>query len=128
MTTGMGRTFVTLGAVLGALAVVAGAFGAHALEKQLSPRMLEIFHTGARYQMSHALALVLIGVLAHQLPQAGFARAGWAMFAGVLIFSGSLYALALTGVTKLGAVTPLGGLALIAGWALLALSAWRALP
>lgn len=124
----MARIFVTIGALYGFIGVGAGAFGAHALEKSLAPRMLEIFHTGARYQMYHALALVLIGALAHQFPRAGFARAGWAMVVGVLIFSGSLYALALSGVTKLGAITPIGGTALLVGWLLLAIAGWRRIP
>lgn len=126
MTT-MAKVMVALGALFGFLGVAAGAFGAHALEDRLDPRMLEIFETGARYQMYHALALVLIGLLAHVSPRAGFEHAGWAMVAGIVIFSGSLFALALTGVKVLGAITPIGGTALLVGWVLLAWRAYNAL-
>jgi uncharacterized membrane protein YgdD (TMEM256/DUF423 family) len=115
------RTIVALGALNGALAVAAGAFGAHALKERLDARMLEIFETGARYHMYHALAMVLCGVIASR----GATTAGWLFQAGIVVFSGSLYALALTGVRGLGAITPLGGLAFIAGWAWLAWTSWR---
>ena len=122
----MGRWMLTMGAVMGGLAVAAGAFGAHALQQRVEPRMLEVFETAARYQMYHALALVLVGLLAVQRPQAGFASAGWAFLVGTLLFSGSLYAMALTGARGLGAVTPLGGVAFLVGWALLAWRGWAA--
>ena len=119
----MGRTWVFLGSLNGFLAVAAGAFGAHALKKQLSPELLETFRTGAQYQMYHALGLLAVGWLATQgSPRADMA--GWAMLTGIVLFSGSLYALALSGVTALGIITPFGGLAFLAGWALLA---WGAL-
>ena len=121
----MAKLLITLGAAFGGLGVAAGAFGAHALEKRLEPRMLEIFETGARYQMYHALAIVLIGLLALHRPQASFHSAGFAMALGVLVFSGSLFALSLTGVKALGAITPIGGTALIVGWVMLAVKAWR---
>jgi uncharacterized membrane protein YgdD (TMEM256/DUF423 family) len=115
--------FVAAG-VLGALAVAAGAFGAHALEGRLSPRMAEVWSTAARYHMWHALAL--LGVAAAPLwPGRLAAAAAFAWIAGVVLFSGSLYLLAITGVGTLGAVTPFGGVALIAGWVLLALAAVR---
>ncbi|CAN5893301.1 hypothetical protein BH11MYX2_BH11MYX2_09840 [soil metagenome] len=114
-------TLVALGALNGAIAVAAGAFGAHGLREKLEPRMLEIFETAARYQMYHALAIVLCGVLATR----GSTQAGWLFQIGIIVFSGSLYALSLSGVKVLGAITPIGGLALIAGWAWLAWSAWR---
>jgi len=117
---------VTLGATLAGLAVAAGAFGAHALKQRLDPHLLEVFETGARYQMYHALALILVGLLAAHRPQAGFAAAGWAFVVGIALFSGSLYALALTGVRGLGAVTPLGGVAFLVGWGLLAWRGWAA--
>ncbi len=114
-------TLIAVGAVNGALAVAAGAFGAHGLRERLDARALEIFETAARYQMFHALAIVLCGVIATTSSH----RAGWLMFAGIVVFSGSLYALALTGVRGLGAITPIGGLAFLAGWLVLAWGAWR---
>jgi uncharacterized membrane protein YgdD (TMEM256/DUF423 family) len=113
------RVFGILGASLGGLAVVAGAFGAHGLKSVLPPESLSIFETAARYQMYHALALI---ALARMEPQRVFRLAGWLLFAGIVIFSGSLYALALTSSRWLGAVTPLGGLSFIAGWACLAIA------
>ena len=112
---------IALGALNGALAVAAGAFGAHGLRERLEPRALEIFETAARYQMFHALAIVLCGVIATR----GATTAGWLFQAGILVFSGSLYALALTDVKVLGAITPLGGVAFLAGWLWLAWTAWR---
>ncbi len=112
---------VALGALNAAIAVAAGAFGAHALRERLEPRALEIFETGARYQMYHALGILLCGVLATR----GAQQAGWVLQVGIVIFSGSLYALALSGVKGLGAITPIGGVAFLAGWAWLAWSAWR---
>ena len=115
---------VAAGAINAALAIAAGAFGAHALRDRLDVRRLEIFETAARYQMYHALALVLCGVLVGRgLAAAG--TAGWVLQAGVVIFSGSLYVLALTDTRWLGAITPIGGLALLVGWVLLAVAALR---
>ncbi len=122
----MNRTFVGLGALFALLGVAAGAFGAHALKDRLPPDLLAIFETGARYQLTHALALVLVGLAAAHLPASrALAVSGWAFVAGIVIFSGSLYALALTGVRVLGAITPFGGVAFMTGWALLAWAAWR---
>lgn len=112
---------IALGALNGAIAVAAGAFGAHGLRERLEPRALEIFETAARYQMFHALAMVLCAVIATR----GAATAGWLFQAGIVVFSGSLYALALSDVKILGAITPLGGLAFLAGWVWLAWTAWR---
>lgn len=112
---------VALGALNGALAVAAGAFGAHGLRARLEPRALEVFETAARYHMFHALAMILAGAIAVR----GAATAGWIFQAGIVVFSGSLYALALTGVKGLGAITPLGGLAFLVGWGWLAWAAWR---
>ena len=106
------------GALNGAIAVAAGAFGAHALKERLEPRALEIFDTAARYQMYHALAMVLCALLVAR-------TAGWIFQLGIVLFSGSLYALALTDVKLLGAITPLGGLGFLAGWGYLAWSAWK---
>lgn len=122
----MERLGVLLGAVLAGVAVAAGAFGAHGLRGRLAPDMLAIFETGVRYQMYHALALLVVGLLASRAPTPTLTLAGWCFVAGVVIFSGSLYVLALTGTRWLGAITPLGGLAFLAGWALLAMAAWRA--
>jgi uncharacterized membrane protein YgdD (TMEM256/DUF423 family) len=114
----------TTGAILGALAVILGAFGAHALRSHLEPRDLETFETAVRYQMYHAFALFAAAWLLSR--NASYAApAAWAFIAGVAIFSGSLYLLVATGQRWLGAVTPVGGLALIAGWCLLALAASR---
>jgi len=119
----MDRTFLLIGALAAFLAVAFGAFGAHALRARLSPEMLAVFETGVRYQMYHALALLLV---AATIPRFGgwlVLTAGWLMIVGIILFSGSLYALALTGVTTLGAITPIGGLAFLAGWACLAVAA-----
>ncbi len=112
---------IVLGAVNAALAVGAGAFGAHGLREHIDARSLEIFETAARYQMYHALAIILCGAIATR----GAKQAGLILQAGIVIFSGSLYALALTGVKGLGAITPIGGLAFLVGWLWLAYTAWR---
>jgi uncharacterized membrane protein YgdD (TMEM256/DUF423 family) len=112
---------VALGAVNAAVAVAAGAFAAHGLKDRLSARGLEIFETGARYQMYHALAMILAGVIVAR----GASTAGWIFQLGIFVFSGSLYVLALTDIKILGAVTPFGGLAFLVGWIWLAWAAWR---
>ena len=119
----MNKALLAAGAISGAIAVAAGAFGAHALKERLTDKALAVFETAARYQMYHALAIVLCAALASSL--AGARLAGWMFQAGIVLFSGSLYALALTDVKALGAITPLGGLAFIAGWIWLAISALR---
>lgn len=119
------KIFVILGAVLGGIGVAAGAFGAHALKAQLEPRMLEVFETAARYQMYHALALPGVAWIGQQTQSPAAQFAGWAFVAGILLFSGSLYAMALTGVRGMGAITPFGGAAFLAGWAALALAATK---
>jgi uncharacterized membrane protein YgdD (TMEM256/DUF423 family) len=115
------RLFVTLGAVFGGLAVVLGAFGAHALRGSLSPDDLATFEIGVRYQMYHALALLAVAWAATQWESS----AGWAFVVGIVVFSGSLYTLVITGQRWLGAVTPVGGVAFIVGWALLVWTAVR---
>ena len=122
----MERLFFALGALIAGLAVAAGAFGAHGLRGRLSPDMLTVFETGARYQMYHALALFAVAWAAARWPGGGTTTAGWLFVAGVVLFSGSLYVLALSGVRWLGAVTPLGGLCFLAGWATLAWTVWTA--
>ncbi len=123
----MARTFLVLGAVLAGLAVALGAFAAHGLAPRVSPERLQTFETGVRYQMYHALALLLTGWLLHQLGAPGLSVAGWCFLAGIVLFSGSLYVLVLTDTPWLGAVAPLGGTAFILGWGVLAWSLWHAL-
>jgi uncharacterized membrane protein YgdD (TMEM256/DUF423 family) len=118
------RVFLTLGCVSGGAAVALGAFGAHALRERLVPDMLAVFEVGVRYQMYHALALLVVGLAAGRLPGGGAAAAGWLFVAGTVLFSGSIYLLAFTGQRWLGAVTPLGGVAFLAGWAALAWATW----
>ena len=114
----MNRLLVAIGAINAALAVAAGAFAAHGLRARLEPRALEVFETGARYHMYHALAIIAAGLVAARVP-------GWLFLAGIVLFSGSLYALALSDVKVLGAITPLGGLAFLVGWVWLAVSVLR---
>jgi uncharacterized membrane protein YgdD (TMEM256/DUF423 family) len=118
----MARTFWWLGCVFGLVAVAAGAFGAHALRARLSAELLAVFETAARYQMVHALALLAVALVAARAPSAAASAAGWLFAVGIVLFSGSLYALALTGIRVLGAVTPLGGVCFLAGWVALALA------
>jgi uncharacterized membrane protein YgdD (TMEM256/DUF423 family) len=121
------RIFMAIAAILGGLSVAAGAFASHALREKLSERGLEIFETAARYQMYHAIALMLVALLLSQalVPQPTLVAAGWAFIIGIVIFSGSLYALSLTDIKVLGAITPLGGAAFIAGWGCLAIAAFN---
>ena len=116
----MDRRFLLLGALSAFAAVAAGAFGAHALREHLSPELLAVYETAARYQMYHALALIGIAVGRAEMPGPLLPAAGWCFVWGTLLFSGSLYLLALTGITWLGAVTPFGGVLFLAGWASLA--------
>jgi uncharacterized membrane protein YgdD (TMEM256/DUF423 family) len=117
-------TLITAGAVNAAIAVAAGAFAAHALRGRLEPAMLEAFDTGARYQMYHALAMILAGALVSGIP--GAARAGLLFQLGIVLFSGSLYALAGTDIHALGFITPFGGVAFLVGWVWLAATSWAA--
>ena len=121
----MERFFAVAGAVAAMIAVMIGAFGAHALKGRVSPGDLEIFETGVRYHMYHALGLFAVAWAASRWPSGVTTIAGWLMIAGIVIFSGSLYILVLTGQRWLGAVTPIGGVALIAGWGALAWVALR---
>jgi len=123
----MARLLMVLSAVAGAAGVLLGAFGAHALRSRLTPDLMEVWQTAVQYHLWHALALMGVGLLLFEQPGSRWiAASGWAFLTGVIIFSGSLYLLSLTGVRWLGAITPLGGLSLIAGWVLLAVGAWRA--
>lgn len=124
---GAARLFVVLGALLAALGVALGAYGAHALRARLAPEALAIYQTAVQYHMWHALGLVGVGLLCNVLPGSIWLRAsGWLLALGIVLFSGSLYLLAVTGIRWLGAVTPLGGGALILGWLAMAISLLRA--
>ncbi|MEB4784151.1 DUF423 domain-containing protein [Paenibacillus sp. JJ1683] len=113
------KVLLLLGCIVMFLAVALGAFGAHALKKRLSADMMSIFQTGIQYQIAHGLGLLLLGVLAGNLAHSSLiVTAGWVMLVGILLFSGSLYVLSVSGVKKLGAVTPIGGLAFLASWAI----------
>ena len=120
----MQRLFLLGGAVSGFIGVAAGAFGAHGLKKTMAADLFEIFEVGVRYQMYHALALIVVGALA--LRGRSVDVAGWGFLIGTIIFSGSLYALALSGQRWLGAITPLGGVAFLIGWSALTWAALRA--
>jgi uncharacterized membrane protein YgdD (TMEM256/DUF423 family) len=115
--------FATAGALSALLAVAAGAFGAHGLRARLSPEHLAVFETAARYQMYHALALFAVAWATTRWTSPLVQWAGWLFIAGTVVFSGSLYALATTGIRWLGAITPIGGAAFLAGWLCLALAA-----
>lgn len=121
----LARIFVVLAALSGFIAVGAGAFGAHALKARLSTEMLAVFETGVRYQMFHTLALLAVAWAATRWPRRWVAVAGACFIGGIVLFSGSLYLLALTGTRGLGAITPFGGALFLAGWLCLAAAAWR---
>jgi len=121
----MDRLWIATGAASGFFSVAAGAFGAHVLRAKLEADLLAVFETGARYQMYHALALVAVGLLGARSPCTAATVAGAGFAAGTVLFSGSLYLLALTGTRWLGAITPLGGVAFLAGWVALAVAALR---
>jgi uncharacterized membrane protein YgdD (TMEM256/DUF423 family) len=121
----MPRLFLLFAACFGFTGVALGAFAAHGLRNRLSPEYLAVFHTGVQYQLVHALALLGVALLAMQAPSRALGGAGLFFIAGVLLFSGSLYALTLSGMGRLGIVTPFGGLAFLGGWACLAFAAWQ---
>ncbi|GAB7057826.1 DUF423 domain-containing protein [Paenibacillus sp. YK5] len=122
----MNSTFVAIGSICALLSVALGAFGAHGLKEVLTPNMLANYQTGVQYQMMHSLGLIAIGLCASILPAGGhLRRAGWFMLIGIILFSGSLYVLSITGITALGAITPIGGIAFLLGWLFLALAAWK---
>jgi len=122
----MHKQFLTLGSILMALAVGLGAFGAHGLKNILSPEMISVFETGVTYHFYHALGLLALGIVAHFLPSSSlFTWSGWLMFAGIIIFSGSLYLLSISGTRWLGAITPIGGLCFIVAWLLFATAIWK---
>ena len=122
----MAKLFITLASLSGMLAVMIGAFGAHSLRGKLDDYAMGVFETAVQYHFYHALALLAVGVIALSQPHTTLLKSsGWLFLLGTLIFSGSLYVLALTGEKWLGAITPLGGLAFIAGWACLATASWK---
>lgn len=125
----MTHLFLILGSINGFLAVALGAFAAHGLRNTISPELLNTFQTGVQYHMYHALALFGVGLLALYYPaQSAVRLSGWLFVLGIVLFSGSLYVLALSGIRWLGAITPLGGVAFLAGWTLLAWSMLRLQP
>ena len=125
--TSAAKVLLAAGGLAALAAVALGAFGAHALKGRLNPEMLAVWHTAVEYHVFHALGLLAVGLIATQLPESALPKwSGWLMLAGIVLFSGSLYALALTGVRWLSAVTPAGGTAFLAAWALLAIAILRA--
>ena len=121
------KLFLAAGGFAALAAVALGAFGAHALKTRLSAEMLAVWHTGVEYHVYHALALLAVGLVAAQLPESMLLKwSGWLMLAGIVLFSGSLYALALTGMRSFGAIAPVGGTAFLAAWALFAAAVLRA--
>ncbi|TAH53801.1 MAG: DUF423 domain-containing protein [Chloroflexota bacterium] len=121
----MEKIFFIIGAVSAAISVALGAFGAHGLRERLTPQLLEIFETGVRYEIYHAFAILFVAFALTRWQSNLIPLAGWAFVLGTLIFSGSLYLLALTDTRWLGAITPLGGVAFIAGWILLVVGVWQ---
>jgi uncharacterized membrane protein YgdD (TMEM256/DUF423 family) len=119
----MQRTFLMLGSVFGFFGVALGAFGAHGLKKIISPDMLVIFETGVRYHVYHTFAILIVAFFVEQYPAVRYS--GRLFGAGIILFSGSLYVLALTGITMFGAVTPFGGICFLAGWIVLGVTAFK---
>jgi uncharacterized membrane protein YgdD (TMEM256/DUF423 family) len=124
----MAKLFITLASLSGMLAVIFGAFGAHALKGRLDEHALGVFQTAVQYHFYHSLALLAVGVIALSQPQTALLRSsGYLFLVGIVVFSGSLYLLSMSGLRWLGAITPLGGLAFIAGWGCLAAASWKML-
>ena len=120
------RLFLSIGSISGALVVMLGAFGAHGLKDKLSEKMLANYMTGVEYHFYHTFAILAVGLLAMHFQSRLLFACGWSFAIGIVIFSGSLYVMALTGITKLGAITPIGGLMFIIGWILLATAVLKA--
>lgn len=121
----MEKLFFVIGALSGALSVVLGAFGAHALRDRLTAQLLDTFETGVRYEIYHAFAILVVAFALIRWSSNLIPLAGWAFILGTVLFSGSLYLLGLTNTRWLGAITPFGGIAFIAGWVLLAVGVWQ---
>jgi len=119
------RLFLVLGSLFGFLAVALGAFAAHALKARLGADLSATFEVGVRYQMYHALALLAVGLAHRSSPNPLLAASGWLFVVGIVVFSGSLYVLGLSGIRWFGAITPFGGIAFLAGWACLARAVWK---
>lgn len=120
------KTFLILGSLNAFLGVALGAFGAHGLKAKIPPEMLTVWNTAVQYHLVHALGLLVIGILCHLVPGSLSVRAaGWLIFLGILLFSGSLYIMVLTGIRDLGMITPIGGVAFLIGWLLLAVASLR---
>jgi uncharacterized membrane protein YgdD (TMEM256/DUF423 family) len=119
------QRFLALGSILAGLGVAAGAFGAHALKEILDAPMLQVFETATRYVMYHAFGLCIVSWAIDRYPEQRLEKSGWLFLIGILLFSGSLYAVSLAGIRWMGAVTPIGGLAFMTGWLLLAWGVWR---
>ncbi|MEO2204427.1 DUF423 domain-containing protein [Paenibacillus pabuli] len=122
----MQRVWMTVGAVMTMLSVAIGAFGAHMLKERIGADAIAVYETGVQYHMIHALALLIVGLTAGQLGASS--KLKWAarlLFIGIIVFSGSLYVLSITGIKVLGAITPIGGVAFIAGWLLFTLDVWQ---
>ncbi len=126
----MANLFLFLGGINAFLAVALGAFGAHALKSKLSEKMLNAFETGVHYHLIHAIALIVIAILIKSASGSSTLPiwSGWLIMSGIVLFSGSLYALSLSGITKLGIITPFGGLAFLAGWLIIAIYALASKP
>lgn len=122
----MFKLFASLGSINALIAVMLGAFGAHALKSRLSADMMDIFQTGVQYHFYHALGLLAVGIIAYHLPESIWLKwSGWLMLAGIVVFSGSLYVLSISGIKWLGAITPIGGTAFIAAWTLLTIAIFK---
>lgn len=119
------KKYIITGALLMALAVLLGAFGAHALKDHLTPQMLAIYHTGVDYHFYHSIGLLIIGLTGFHIQSKWLTQAGVFLIAGIVLFSGSLYVLSLTGVKSIGMITPFGGLSFVAGWICLAIGLWK---
>lgn len=124
----MSKTILLTASVVLTLAVIIGAFGAHGLKSHLTNEMLQVYKTGVEYHFYHALGLLLIGVLSVSIPSGLLNWSAIFLTLGIVLFSGSLYVLAITGIKWIGAITPLGGLSFIAGWILLFAAVWKKLP
>ncbi|MEW9698245.1 DUF423 domain-containing protein [Paenibacillus sp. SI8] len=120
------KLFLLLGSLNAFLSVALGAFGAHYLKEKITADQLAVYHTGVQYHMIHALGLILIAILSDKLGHSSLVNAsGWLIFIGIILFSGSLYALSLTGIKFFGPITPLGGVSFLVGWVLLAIAAYK---
>lgn len=117
--------WIEAGSVLMFLAVGIGAFGAHGLKNILSPEMKEVYETAVRYQVYHSLALFVVAWMSSKMPSRAVSISGWCFLIGILLFSGSLYALSLSGIRRLGIITPLGGLAFLVGWVSLFIAVYK---